>query len=714
MQQTYQSIERPDEQSITYCRKVVFTMLALAIVIFSIYSNSLNCSWHFDDEPNITSNPNLHMRELSWDSIRHAIFSDRNNPHIPYRPVACFSIALNYYFGGLDVFGYHLVNIFIHLLSSIFLFLFIYHTLNLPSLKTQYAPQSYSIALLATILWAINPVQTQAITYVVQRMASMAGMFYIMSMFFYLRARIQQPRCKKVLFLILCLISFVLAFGSKENAVMLPVSIFLYEILLLQQITGQTIRKYGKVFFIILAGILLVGFAYTYIQGGTIFSFLNGYENRPFTLVQRVLTEARVIIFYISLLLYPVPNRLSITHSFQVSTSLFDPISTFFSIVLITGATWYAIYSAKKRPLYSFVILFFFFNHAIESSVLPLELIFEHRNYIPSMPFFVPVAIGFYYVFNRYKDKTSMKYILLSFMVLVIVGLGHSTFLRNYAWKTDRSLWSDAIEKAPDSFRAYHNLGKYYHDNGYTQKAVSAYKKALMSPVVHRKNEMAVTYYNLGKIYSDLGDYTKARYFYERSMNINPEFQPAYNDFAAVLDREGKHQLAHDYLLKALRLNPDSTVAHYNIGLHYLRERQPDKAIQHLSRLSNTSEFEDRVLLYLGIAYNQKGHLGRAVNYFRMAVKKNPRNTRTYLHLAEVLYRAGNIKQAKAEAAKAINLMPNKDTLQKIVEALQGKDRSRHLQPRAAIVIPLMREACLDQSQRLKEWSNVLKEPCLH
>ena len=696
------------EMNVSSCHKKIFAITALFIIILIIYSNTFHASWHFDDEPNITDNPNLHLKEITWENVKRTIFSDRNNPDIPYRPVACLSFALNHYFGGLDVFGYHLVNISIHLLSSIFLFLFIYHTLNLPSLKTKYASHSYFIALLATILWTINPVHTQAITYLVQRMASMAGMFCIMSMYFYLKARTTEPGGKKLLFLILCFVSFAMALGSKENSAILPLSIFLYEILLLQKITGQNLRKNLRLFFTVMGAILILGFTYIYIQGGNIFSFLNGYENRPFTLVQRLLAEPRIIIFYISLLLYPMPNRLNIAHSFQISTSLFNPISTVLSIILIAGVIGYAVYSAKKQPLFSFCILFFFLNHVIESTILPLELIFEHRNYIPSMLFFLPVAIGFCNLLELYAMKRTMKHIISVFIILLLIGLGHSTFMRNFTWKNEKTLWIDAVEKAPDQFRPHHNLGRYYQDHGHQEEAISEYKKALSRSVLHRKNETALTYYNLGNIYGDLRDYEKARYFYERAKDIDPDYLPVYVNIAAVLDREGKYALAHDYLVKVIRFRPDSIEANYNLGFHYLREGQPEKAIPHLQRLSDNKQFGDRVLLYLGIAFKQKGQLGRAVTYFKMAMEKNPRNIKLYLHLAEIFYRIGDHKQAKREVAKAINLMRDKDIFQKILDDLLKKGRSRNLQPRGDIVIPLMSEACLYKSEILKEWSELL------
>ena len=699
--------------SLSYCRIVVFSIIALTVLIFSTYGNSFDCSWHFDDEPNVTDNPNLHLKEITWENLKRALYSDRNNPTVLYRPVACLTFALNHHFGGLEVFGYHLVNIFIHLVSSIFLFLFIYNTLNLPSLRTKYASKSYFIALLATTLWAINPVQTQAVTYIVQRMASLAGMFYIMSMFFYLKVRTVHTSDRKVLFLILCIVFFLMALGSKENAAMLPLSIFLYEILLIQEITGEKLRRYLKLFAIVAGAILIFCFTYFYIQGGNIFSFLNGYENRPFTLTQRLLTEPRIIVFYISLLLYPMPNRLNIAHSFQISTSLFEPISTAFSILFIAGTITYAIYLAKKRPLFSFCILFFLFNHVIESTILPLELIYEHRNYIPSLPFFVPVAIGFSNLLQFYAKKQVMKYTIVVFIILLLIGLGHSTFMRNFTWKNEKALWIDAVEKSPDQFRPHHNLGRYYQNHGHQEEAISEYKKALSRSVLHRKNEAAVTYYNLGNIYGNLRDYEKARYFYERAKDINPNYPSVYVNIAAVLDREGKYALAHDYLVKAIRFRPDSIEANYNLGFHYLREGQPEKAIRHLQRLSDNKQFGDRVLLYLGIAFKQKGQLGRAVTYLKMAMEKNPRNIKPYLHLAEIFYRIGDNEQAKGAIVKVINLIPDQQTFEKTLNDLQRKDSSANLQPQASVVIPLMRECCLNKSETLKEWSELLNEKSL-
>lgn len=714
MQMRHGSIEQCGQSPISSCRKVVFAIVVLAILIFSIYGNTLDCSWHFDDEPNITGNPNIHLKELSWKGIKRALFSGRADPSALYRPVSCLSFALNYYFGGLDVLGYHLVNIFIHFLTSVFLFLFIYHTLNLPSIRTRYADKAYPIALLATLLWAINPLQTQAVTYLVQRMASMAGMFYIMSMYFYVKARIHVIGSRKVLFFILCFFSFLMALGSKENAIMLPLSLSLYEILLIQEMTKENLRRNLRIFFLVAGAISILGFVYIYVRGGNIFYFVGDYNLRPFTLWQRLLTEPRIIIFYISLLLYPMPHRLNIAHSVEISTSLLDPMTTLLSILLIVGAIVFVVFIARKRPLLSFCVLFFFLNHLVESTIFPLELIFEHRNYIPSMLLFLPIAIGVWNLVNRYTMKKSMKFILSLFIILLLIGLGHSTFMRNFIWKNDKSLWMDAVDKSPDTSRPHHNLGKYYQEIGDYKQAIHEYEKALETPETNRKGEVFVTYYNLGKIYSDLKDPKKASDYYRMAIAMNPDYAPSYNNLAGIADREENYELAHNYLLKAFKLDPDNPAINFNLGFHYLREGQPAKAIQHLHWLTDDKQFGDRALLYLGIAFKQDGQLGRAMTYFRKALKRSPRNIKPYLHLAEVFYRAGDYYQAKREAETAIHLIRDKDTFEKILDDLLKEDRSKNIHPRAAVVIPLMDEACKRRSETSKEWSDLLEEKSSH
>ena len=176
------------------------------------------------------------------------------------------------------------------------------------------------------------------------------------------------------------------------------------------------------------------------------------------------------------------------------------------------------------------------------------------------------------------------------------------------------------------------------------------------------------------------------------------------------MDRQGIHDLAHTYLVKAFELDPNDAEINYNLGIDYLKEGQLDRAILRLNKSVKKRELRYGVFLYLGIAYKQKGQLGRAVTYFKDALKENPRNIKPHLHLAETFYRACDYKQAKQEVELSIDLIQDKDTFSKILHDILRHDRSRNLHPSATIVIPIMRDACLGKSKTLKEWSELLSQ----
>ncbi len=482
------------------CRQVIFAFTVLAVLLLSIYGNSFDCSWHFDDAANITNNTAIHLKSLSWDEIKHLLLKGHGGANASPRPLAYLSFGLNYFFGGLDVFGYHLVNLAVHFVASLFLFLFIHGVLNLEPSKKRYGTLAYPVALLASIFWAVHPIQTQAVTYIVQRMTSLAGMFYIMSLTFYLKARTSGHPGRASGFFSCSLLAFLMALGSKENAFLAPLSIGLCELLLIQGTRSWSPAKKGKVFIGILGLTGLIGLLWASLGNGNIFSaLLSGYDYRPFTLWQRLLTESRVVVLYLSLLLYPMPERLSIIHGFPISISLLNPVSTLLSLLLIFWIIALLIVLARKHPLISFSFLFFFVNHLMESTILPLELAYEHRNYVPSMLFFVPFAIGYCSLMERFRAKKVMRFAVSFFGVVTLIGFANATYVRNLAWKSPETLWFDAAAKAPGESRVHHNLGAQYQGKGQALKAMEAYEKALSLHNYQRKGEEAASLFQPGE-----------------------------------------------------------------------------------------------------------------------------------------------------------------------------------------------------------------------
>jgi protein O-mannosyl-transferase len=665
----------------------------IVLLVCLVYSNSFHCSWHFDDITNIVNNQGLHLKALSPVGLKKALYADPGGPPQLYRPVVCFTFALNHYVGGLNVFGYHAVNLFIHSISSLFLFLFIRGTLSLPPLKKRYISQSDSIAFFAALLWALHPIQTQAVTYIVQRMSSLAGMFFIIAMYSYLRFRTAAGQKEKISYLGLCLVSYLMGFGSKENAALIPASLFLYEILLIQREGGAWWRKRLGAVLAVTAAVLILLCAYLYYRKGGILPFIGEYGNRPFSLTQRLLTESRILLFYISLLIYPVPWRFSVAHSVQISSSLLDPVTTLASILILLLGLIFLLCLAKKRPLVSFSFLFFFANHLIESTLLPLELVFEHRNYVPSMLFFVPVSLAIFTFSERYKSSKRATFIVSASLVLVIIGIASSTFLRNTNWRSPETLWMNALQKAPDQLRVHHNLGVYYHQIGSLHLAKSHFEQALRSPVIHRRDEVIPTYYQLGLLHAQMGHPEEATVFYKEAVSRDPGFALALVNLASTLDQLGDKAQADDYLAKALAVDSSNGPARLNIGIRYLREGSSENAISNLKMAMNDRNLEKNVLFYLGIAYKQKGLCGAALLHLRKALALEPMNLTVRLHLIDGYLARGLEREARIEVFTLAGIIAQNQALLQSVLDLVSKGRdSLFVQP-AASVIPLIHQA---------------------
>jgi len=597
------------ETFLSGCRKNLFAFVSLFLLILITYSNTFDASWHFDDESNILENKSLHLTALNLENIKKTFFASwKKGDAKLYRPAACLSFALNYCFGGTEVYGYHMVNLIIHVLSSIFLFLFVYHTLSLPLLKERYGLNSYFIALLATVLWAINPIQTQAVTYVVQRMTSMAGMFSIMAMYFFLKGRISPQNPLKAIHYFICCACGILALGSKENAVMIPMLMLLYDLFLIKGITRKSIKRYS--FFLLIAVIVCLALALL-LAGPSIFnpkSLVSNYQNRGFTLSERLLTEPRIILFYVSLLLYPMPDRLCLEHDITLSTGFFTPVSTLISIVAIALILGLAVAYAKKRPFISFCIIFFFMNHLVESSVFPLELIFEHRNYYPSMLFFVPVAILLSMGISYFSSKRYFQVLIAGFVIFVLIGWGHGAYLRNSVWQSDETLWSDCAGKCPELSRPHHNLGVYYGKKNMLKSAISEYLTALSKK--NRNNLVARnwTYYNLGAIYQKLGKDDEALFYYNQAQKYQPHFAPTHVGKGVLFMRKGRYKEAASAFEKAIVSDACNVSAYGNLGFLFLLTGETEKAIDNLRIALEKSPQNAKAMRHLGVAYKLKGN----------------------------------------------------------------------------------------------------------
>ncbi|MCW5211338.1 tetratricopeptide repeat protein [Desulfobulbus sp. TB] len=534
--------------------------LFITALILLVYSNTFQSSWQFDDEPNILLNSNLHISELTLEQISRATRAHPSSPENGklYRPIPCLTLGLNWYFGQDNVFGYHVVNLVVHILTAWLLFSTLRLLLRIHYQKTEDSHLIVTAALLGTLFWTLAPVQTQAVTYIVQRMASMAAMFGIAAIYFYLRGRTASPK-KTFFWFLLCLLFFFAALGSKENSILLLPSFVLIEFAFFRhKITKQQlVRSAFAAAVILTAAVLFIryGLGHTPINFSSPLSFLDSYSSRSFTFSQRILTQLRILLMYLSQIFFPVADRLSFEHEIILSNSLFSPWTTFPSLLTILSLIGSSLFLLKKHPLICFPLLFFFLNHAVESTIFPLELFFEHRNYLPSLFLFLPFGVLAAHILHSSTYKPVLRRIAAGFATLFLITSGHATYTRNMVWATEGTLWTDAIRKAPNSARAARYLGKWYQKRGQDELAY----RYLQLSLTHYKNDP------------------------------NPEYAKitSLNQIGALHYDQHENKNALYYFNKCLDSDKYSTSCLRNRILVFLRLNQPERALSDAEILIN-------------------------------------------------------------------------------------------------------------------------------
>lgn len=541
-------------------------LLFLGVLVFLIYASTLTGPFIFDDKHNIQQNPHIRLERLSPGGIAKAALQSPAK----HRPVANISFALNYYFHRYNPVGYHFVNILIHIINGTLLYLFAKATLLTPALKTDYDRFAAGwIPVFTAFIWALHPLQTQSVSYIVQRMNGLATLFYLLCLWFYAKYRLSEGTKRSSWLLAGCAASGVLAFGSKEIAASLPVFIILYEWYFFQGLRPTWFKK--MIPFIAGAIMLFVILSLLFLGTDPLGRITVDYVHRSFTVAQRVLTEFRVVIFYLSLLIWPHPSRLNLDHEFMVSNSLIDPVTTLFSLAAIAGAVGAAIYFAKKAPLISFCILWFFGNLFIESSVIGLEIIFEHRTYLPSLTLILMLTcLAFKYIKPR-------QLCIPALCILVAVGTLW-TYQRNKVWGDAITLWQDCVLKSPNKARPYNNLGVALAHAGQSDAAIDNYHAALkISP------DYGNAHYNLGSILARKGNLKSGIAHMTKALELEPNNYEAHNNLGIAWLIQGEPQKAASHFLKALEINANYASAHNNLGVTLTNQGRYEEAIAHFS-----------------------------------------------------------------------------------------------------------------------------------
>lgn len=639
-------------------KKCVIFALFL-VIVFLAYSNTFNASWHLDDYANIVQDPLIHLNDLSVGSLWKTTRAFTETPR-DARPLARLTLAINWYFSRGDPFSYHVINILLHVLTAFFLYLAGALLLASPRLKGKYCHHRYFIVLLAVALWAVNPIQTQAVTYIVQRMAALAAFFYVVGIYFYLKGRLAQTAPGKFIFLVLCAFSFILGLASKENAAIFPLSLLLIEAAFFQDLSQKRVRR-------VLLGIFTGGMLFTFAAGVLVFfkgnpSKILNYDMRYFSPLQRVLTEPKILIYYLSQIFYPVPTRLSIEHDIEVSTSLFHPWTTLPSIMIVCAFVVVGVLWLKKYPLLGFAVLFFFLNHVIESSIIGLELVFEHRNYLPSLFLFFPVAAGFAKLLDYYRPKSRWLYLTLAgFIFCLVAALGAGTYVRNFAWRTEKTLWEDAVTKAPLSSRPWHNLAlTHYERIGQPEKAMVLYRKALELEQ-RNKYHKAVVLGNMAANFYYRGHYNQAFRYWKKSLEDTPRNPKNRFLLSLALIKLKKYHEAAGYLDQLIARYPHNVKALNLRGVILLLENNYEDALRYFKRCLQRNAWRPAII-NAGAAFSLMGRNRRADMFFKMIRPGNPEDKICMLWLAWNALKNGDPEEADGYLDRLMALNPDKDS----------------------------------------------------
>ena len=629
-------------------------VLLLVALCITPYLGTLHHSWHLDDLPNIVDNSQLHIKALTPEIIQKTFFANPTAPGHLFRPVANFTFALNWLAGQDNPLGYHLVNICIHCLTAIMLYLTILALLQTPVANKRYYPRRASIALLAASLWAVAPIHTQSVTYIVQRMAQLAALFSISALFFYVRARLATRTINRVFFFVCCLVSAILALGSKENSILLPLSLLLIEyIFFLHGHFAFSIIKKNILPSVLLSSVLLlIGILVLYYYGQAIFQ----YEHRTFTLTERLMTEARILIFYLSQFFVPLAYRLSIDHDIIISTSLLSPWSTLPAIILCAILIIFGLSNSQKYPFLSFAILFYFLNHLVESTVLPLELIFEHRNYLPSLFLFLPIASFIVSMMYKGVEKYDwMKFFVMASCVSFLILSGSSTFIRNKAWATEKTLWQDAADKAPHNGRAMVNLAVAYADTKQFAVALELCDKAISLQSNTRNKIRPIALQVKGSIYFNQGKFQLAEKYYRKALALRNDYTEVADKIITTLIAQKRYQNALVEVTKQIRQRHQPELQLIKASL-LLRLDKPLQSLSVYNQIRQALPTTELITVGQAKALSMLAHYDQADILYRWAFKHNEPNV-ILLRLENAL-RAGNISLYRDITSSLIHSAP--------------------------------------------------------
>jgi tetratricopeptide (TPR) repeat protein len=524
------------------------------------------------------------------------------------------SFALNFLAGGLDPFGYHLANLVIHAANGLLLFLLARRLFDLLPADHPWRHRAGTAAFLGATLWLVHPVQIQAVTYVWQRATSLSAFFYLLCVLSYVEARtVAGPR--RVIAVCAAAIAGVLALSAKENAGSLPGALALIELCLLREQGVHSMRLAWKPIAAAVAMTLLI--AGNYLGPRFVTMMASDFARRGFTLSERLLSESRVVVYYLSLLVLPLPSRLTLDYDIRISHGLLDPWTTLPAVLLVTGLALLGLALWRRAPLLAMAILWFLGLLAIESTVVPLDLAYEHRLYLPST---LPIVFLAAAVIAAWEQDKRARWLLMPASVMAVATLAVWTWQRNEVWRNPVTLWADTAAKSPHKARVHGNLAKVMLEAGNPAAALAEYERAhaLDPQLPEPLNAQAVIYLD----YFD--DAVRARGILADLERRAPAYVPALVNRGVLEMRAGDQAAAARAFSRVIERDARNPVAIYNLAALNVNARRYAEAEARLNDGIRFWPAQPRLRALLALVYLKRGDRARSEETLAIATSLAP------------------------------------------------------------------------------------------
>ena len=572
MAKTLQSPSARDSSPVRLARLAPVALIVLVGCV--AYWNSLKGAFVFDDVPLIEQNPTL--RSL-WPPGAVLSPPPGGSP-VTGRPLVNLSLAVNYALGGTQPWGYHVVNLAVHILAGIALFGIIRRTLMLPRLREQFVGRSAGLALAVAVIWLAHPLQTESVTYVCQRAESLAGLLYLAAVYCCVRAfQADRGLRWKIAGVALCLAGM----ATKETVATLPVVVLLYDRTFLSRSLREAMRRRWGMYSSLAAtwALLAVLVFQTGNRGGTA-GFGQGITSWEYAR-----TQFGAIVHYLRLCVWP--NPLILDYGTGLATGARQVVP--YAIVVI-GLLTATVLSMRYLPWAGFLGACFFLLLAPSSSFVPVatQTLAEHRMYLPLAAVIVTVVMVADWAWGRLVSpvasvgglRAAARWAIpVAVVGALVAGETYLTILRNDDYRSDLAIWQDTVQNAPSNTRARTSLGVALMSRGQVAQAIQQYRQVLAC-----KPDDPEAHNNLGVALDSQGQTAQAIMEYEQALKARPGFAEAHYNLGTVLASQGHIAEAIEHYRQALETEPGIAQVHNNLGVLLAERGEFDEAIWHIER----------------------------------------------------------------------------------------------------------------------------------